>query len=252
MAIPKIIHFCWLSGDPYPEKIDMCINSWNQTLNGYQIMLWDKNKFDINSVTWVKEAYEAKKYAFAADYIRFYALHKYGGIYLDSDVEVFKSFDDLLDCESFIGYEFTGVPEAAIVGAVPRTKWIKGCLDWYDNKSFFDKKGKMKTHVLPMILKSIYEDTSSIKMIASGEIQKWKNNYIYPYEYFSPKNTFNKRIENNENTYTVHHFKAGWLKKGPILKLKKNTHLILKNVLGKYTYIKFLYFIRTYIKKIKL
>jgi hypothetical protein len=250
MSIPKIIHYCWLSGEPYPEKIAKCLSTWDSHLDDYQIILWDKNKFDINSVKWTKEAYESQKYAFAADYIRFYALYNYGGIYLDSDVEVVKSFDDLLDCDSFLGYEFTGVPEAAIVGAIPKSKWIKGCLDWYDDRSFCDEKGNMKTMVLPMILKSIYEGISSFKMIASGEVQKWDNNYIYPYDFFSPKNTFNKTIERTENTYTVHHFQGGWLTKSPILKLKKNTHKGLQKILGKAKYLKLLYFIRTYIKKI--
>jgi len=249
--IPKIIHYCWLSGDPFPEDIKQCLRSWEEKLDGYQVILWDKNKFDINTVPWVKEAYESKKYAFAADYIRFYALYNYGGIYLDSDVEVLKSFDDLLDAESFLGYEYTGVPEAAIVGAVPHCTWIKKCLDWYDGRSFFDENGNMKMHVLPLIIKKIYEDVSSIKMIESDKIQKWDNHYIYPYYYFSPKNTFTKCIEKNQYTYTIHHFQASWLKKSGKLKLKKNVHLFLQNILGRKKYITFLYIIRTYLKKIK-
>lgn len=248
--VPKIIHYCWLSGDPFPEEIKKCIRSWEKNLDGYQIILWDKNKFDVNSIRWVKEAYESKKYAFAADYIRFYALYNYGGIYLDSDVEVLKPFDDLLDCDSFLGYEYTGIPEAAIVGAVPKCEWIKKCLDLYDGKSFFDQKGNMKMHVLPLTIKKIYENVSGIKMIESDKIQKWGNNYLYPYYYFSPKNTFTKNIESNEHTYTIHHFQASWLKKSRKLKLKKNTHLLLQNILGRKNYIKLLYFIRTYIKKI--
>ena len=89
--IPKIIHFCWMSGDAYPEKIKKCIESWKQKLPDYEIWLWDTNRFDINQSIWVKEAFEAKRYAFCADYIRCYALYNYGGVYLDSDVEVLKS-----------------------------------------------------------------------------------------------------------------------------------------------------------------
>ena len=104
--IPKIIHLCWLSGDPYPEKIQKCLASWKKHLPDYEIMLWDTNRFDVNSTAWTKEAFEAHKYAFVADYIRFYAVYHYGGIYLDSDVEVLKSFDDLLDKPYFVGEEF--------------------------------------------------------------------------------------------------------------------------------------------------
>ena len=90
MSIPKIIHLCWLSGDPYPEKIQTCIDSWKKNLPDWEIMIWDTNKFDVNSTEWTKQAFAEKKYAFVADYIRFYALYNYGGVYLDSDVEVLK------------------------------------------------------------------------------------------------------------------------------------------------------------------
>ena len=91
--IPKRIHLCWLSGDPYPAKIGKCLASWKKHLPDYEVVLWDTKRFDLESSPWVKQAFEAKKYAFAADYIRFYALYNYGGIYLDSDVEVLRSFD---------------------------------------------------------------------------------------------------------------------------------------------------------------
>lgn len=88
--IPKVIHFCWLSCDKYPSKIRYCINSWKEKLPDYEIRLWDLSRFDIDSSVWCKEAFEMKKYAFAADYIRCYALYKEGGIYLDSDVELLR------------------------------------------------------------------------------------------------------------------------------------------------------------------
>ena len=81
--IPKRIHLCWLSGDPYPQKIQKCIDSWKVHLPDYEIMLWDLKRFDIAQVPWVEQAFRVKKYAFAADYIRLYALYNYGGIYLD-------------------------------------------------------------------------------------------------------------------------------------------------------------------------
>lgn len=115
--IPKIIHLCWLSGDPYPPLIENCINSWKKHLPEYEIKIWSKSTFDINSIRWVKEAYQHKKYAFAADYIRFFALFNYGGIYLDADVEVLKSFNPLIEREYFIGEEAGGDVEAAVMGA---------------------------------------------------------------------------------------------------------------------------------------
>lgn len=94
--IPKKIHYCWLSDDPMPEKLLKCVESWKKYLPDYELVKWDLKKFPLSKNPWVREAFENKKYAFAADYIRLYALATEGGIYLDSDVEVLKSFDDLL------------------------------------------------------------------------------------------------------------------------------------------------------------
>ena len=80
--IPKIIHLCWLSGDPYPRKIQDCLDSWKKHLPSYEIILWDTKRFNIHEVPWVEQAFNTKKYAFAADYIRLYALYHHGGIYL--------------------------------------------------------------------------------------------------------------------------------------------------------------------------
>lgn len=94
--IPKKIHYCWLSNDAMPEKLQHCVESWKNNLPDYEIIKWDLKKFPLEKSIWVRQAYERKKYAFAADYIRLYALVTEGGIYLDSDVEVLKTFDDLL------------------------------------------------------------------------------------------------------------------------------------------------------------
>ena len=122
--IPKILHLCWLSGDPFPKDIQNCIDTWKYYLPDYEIWLWDKEKFDIESTLWTKQAYDSGKYAFAADYIRLYALYNYGGIYLDSDVIVYKSFDDLLNLPYFIGQAYERQFETAITGAERGLKWI--------------------------------------------------------------------------------------------------------------------------------
>ena len=115
--IPKIIHLCWLSGDPYPRKIQDCLDSWKKHLPSYEIILWDTKRFNIHEVPWVEQAFNTKKYAFAADYIRLYALYHHGGIYLDSDVEILKSLDNFLELPYFVGAETSGTIEAAILGA---------------------------------------------------------------------------------------------------------------------------------------
>lgn len=147
--IPKIIHYCWLSNDPIPEKLQEYMKSWKEKLPDYEFKLWNFDCFDINSSQWVKEAFEAKKYAFAADYIRLYAVYNYGGIYMDMDVEVIKSFNPLLNNDYLLGYENQIGIEAGIFGASPKADWVKLILDYYQNKSFYREDGTQNTTPLP-------------------------------------------------------------------------------------------------------
>lgn len=165
--IPKIIHWCWLSNDPLPERLKACINSWYKVMPDYKIICWDKTKFDINSVPFVKEAYENKKYAFAADYIRLYALYNIGGIYFDSDVYAYKRLDEFLDHSFFSSIEqfkylmtdFSkyvdkngnrinfdqSVPgmgiQAAMIGATKGHPLIKDCLEYLSQQKFIQPDG---------------------------------------------------------------------------------------------------------------
>lgn len=230
--IPKIIHLCWLSGDKFPSEIEHYISTWKEKLPDYEIKVWSKDSFDITSVRWVKEAFEAKKYAFAADYIRFWSLFYYGGLYLDSDVEVLKSFDGFLNQHSFIGFEYLNIPEAAVIGAEKGCKWIKRCLDWYDNKSFFYDDGTMKTDVCPYIVYLALEKELGKKVSDNGKIQKNDIITFYPYYYFSPKNYFTGNVKIRKETICVHRFASAW---GPLKKRKWTlvVHSICIRLLGK-------------------
>ena len=211
--IPKIIHYCWLSNDPLPEKLEQCINSWKKHLPDYEIRKWDLNRFPLNKSLWVQQAYENKKYAFAADYIRLYALATEGGIYLDSDVEVLKSYNDLLDLPYFICQENSpqGI-EAATIGAEPGVKWVQECLNYYTNKPFIDTNGKMHTDVLPSILKKCITHSFTIIPIQNTTefIKDESIVCVLPKDYFSPKNYVNKKIKITSNTYSIHHFAGTW------------------------------------------
>ena len=103
--IPKTIHYCWLSNDPVPQKLQDCMATWKAKLPDYEFVLWNFDRFDINSSLWVKQAFEAKKYAFAADYIRLFAVYNYGGFYLDMDMEVLRSFNNLINNKIALAYE---------------------------------------------------------------------------------------------------------------------------------------------------
>ncbi|WP_181306151.1 glycosyltransferase family 32 protein [Rufibacter sp. XAAS-G3-1] len=166
--IPKIIHYCWFSGEEIPAFLTQCIDSWKELMPDYKLRLWDSTSFDFESVPFVKEAYKAKKWAFVADYIRLYALFHEGGIYLDSDVKVFKRFDKFLVYNFFTSHEihpdnFNDTEknklnkyyqpinkndyiyglniQAAIMGSSKGNSYIKECLDFYIDKHFIGEDG---------------------------------------------------------------------------------------------------------------
>lgn len=169
--IQKKIHYCWLSGEPIPKRLQKCINSWKKIMPDYELILWDTNRFDINSNQFVKEAFQKKKWAFAADYIRIYALYHEGGIYMDSDVLVKKKFDEFLTSDFFTSVEYhygivekqnalstlndDGTPkssdggidgigiQAAVLGGIKGHPFLKECLDFYDTKNFILDNGKL-------------------------------------------------------------------------------------------------------------
>ena len=234
--ITKILHLCWLSGDPYSTEVQKCLDSWKEKLPDYTVMLWDLSKVDVNVCNWTKQAFEKKKYAYVADYVRFYALYNYGGIYLDSDVEVLKSFDDLLNQDFFFGFEYTSIPEAAVIGAAKGQPWIKTCLDWYLNNDFLDKKGKTRQIVAPLILRYCFESTLKCKLIDNGQIQSFLGGKVYPYDYFSVKNLYTGQKLSTKNSYSVHNFNTGCQEKDFTDKAKKQIHKLLIKRLGKNRY----------------
>lgn len=222
--IPKIIHYCWLSGDPYPEKIQHCIDSWGKKIPDYEFVLWDTNRFHLDSCKWVKEAFETKKYAFAADYIRLYALYHYGGIYLDTDVEVLKRFDDLLNLPYFIGNEsYEDRVEVAAFGAEKGTEWIKKCLDYYEDRNFIQEDGKYDMKVMPDIVFEMIYPTYEIKHISRIEdFEKTTNSFnIFPKDWFCANvhlnaNDIKPTYIISPSTYCVHHFANSWVKTNKI------------------------------------
>lgn len=212
--IPKVIHYCWISGDPFPEKIQKCYDSWKRVLPDYEIVVWDYAKAHAIGSKWVDQAIETKKYAFVADYIRFYVLYNYGGIYLDSDVEVLKSFNDLLDLRYFIGKEnSTSNWEAAIIGAEPHMSWVKDCLDYYKGRKFINAFGDFQTIPLPRIMNNNL--TKKYKISDCLAIHQWyyADDTIcrFPVDWFSPKRYDTLELNVTQSTYCIHHFSGSWL-----------------------------------------
>lgn len=215
--IPKIIHYCWLSNDPIPEELQKCMESWKKLLPDYEIMWWNFDRFPKEKSKWVKDAFDRKKYAFAADYIRLYAVYNFGGIYLDMDVEVLKSFNPLLDLKTMICWqnEWPGL-EVAAFGAEKGCSWLKDCLDFYNHREFVNPDGSFNTRPLPGVVEKIirenHYDLIDIKTEHEAlSIQSDKTIPVLPADYFSPKSLKTNKIKTTDNSYSIHHFAGSWL-----------------------------------------
>lgn len=215
--IPKIIHYCWLSGEPFPKDILYFLNTWKKKLPDYEFVLWDTKRFDINSSVWVKQAFENKKYAFAADYIRLYALYHYGGIYLDTDIEVLKSYTPLLEHKMMLGLDYTNeCCEVATWGAEKGLDCMKSLLEYYDNKSFVKSDGTFDMEPMPKVVKRVLLEKgyNFINVKSKEEVNKItdeKQIPVYPHDWFCPLEWYTFKLHKTKNTYSIHRFKGAWL-----------------------------------------
>lgn len=209
-SIPKIIHYCWFGKNEKPNIVKKCIETWRNILSDYQIIEWNEESFDVNSNNFVREAYESGKFAFVSDYVRVYALYNYGGIYLDTDVEVYKPFsEDILSNESFWGFEEKNYIATSTIGARKGNSLIKNFLESYDNKKFIKKNGEFDTLTNVAIVTEIIK---KLGVNLDGSYQRIDQVItIYPQEYFSPYDYINCYSKKTDNTYTEHHFYKSWL-----------------------------------------
>src|SRR6187402_3325286 len=154
--IPKTIHYCWFGKGKMPKLVNKCIESWKKHLPDYEIKEWNEDNFDVNIIPFTTEAYKSKKYAFVSDYARFKILYDEGGIYLDTDVEVFRNFDNFLDNETFTGFEtIERVNPGIIMGAQKCNTFMKEMFESYNNCHFIKKDGSFNTETVAQKITSI-------------------------------------------------------------------------------------------------
>lgn len=195
--IPKVLHYVWLGGNQLPALEKKCLQSWITTNPDYEIKLWNEQNLDIQDPIYLS-AYSKKEWAYCSDYARLKVIYELGGIYLDTDMELIKSLDDLLNEDCFIGKENDRAINAAIFGAVKNNKFVGDCFESL-------KKSLKRDFVpIPRILTSVYE---------LGNYEKIN---ILPKECFYPYNPHENEIKNllfsdiKNNTYGIHHWKYSW------------------------------------------
>jgi hypothetical protein len=216
--IPKIIHYCWFGGKEKPPIVRKCLQSWKKHLSDYQFIEWNETNVDLQENMYAQEAYQAKKFAFVSDYVRVKALYEYGGIYLDTDAEVFKSFDDLLHNESFWGFEQENYIATSTMGAAPKNKLIREFFQLYKKKTFINNDGSMNDLTNVAMVTKMLEDYGLLRNGKHQMIQY--GGRVYPQTFFSPFDYINCRKFITSDTYSMHHFYKSWLPWGTRVKGK--------------------------------
>jgi len=249
--IEKTIHYVWF-GEQKSIKIQNYIDNWRNELPDYKIIEWNEKNFDINSVKWVEQAVEYRKFAFASDYIRLWAVYNCGGIYLDTDVEVKKSFDDILDMKYFLGMNMSrGIIELGIFGAEQKCEWVRCLMEYYENKNFASNKNGLcsiepNSHMALRLLKNKFGLLRIPNKESFSETES--RIQLLPTEFFSPKPWDSEKFTVTKNTYTVHYFEKSWNPpERRFAELFKSIKYMVRKIIGEKRYLDLLW--RIYVKR---
>lgn len=206
--IPKIIHYFWFGGGEKPDIFYKCLASWKEKAPDFSIMEWNEGNFDIGFCPYSSQAYQAKMYAFVSDAARYHVLYEHGGIYLDTDVELLKPLDSLLDNQMFMGFEDNrSIAPGLIIGAMPKNKIIGGICKEYESRSFLSDNGLLDKTTVCQIT-SAYLEKYGFHM--DGCYQYIDGHILYPKSYFCPLDFKTGRKEITPDTFTIHHYAATW------------------------------------------
>lgn len=247
-VIPKIIHYCWFGGNPLPESAKKCIASWRKFLPDYEIWQWVEDPFnenslnanegrcktedgrtataydnklfdklmpfDVNSIPYTQQAYEAKKYAFVSDYARFWILYKYGGLYFDTDVEIIKPLDDIIERGPFMGIEvrakegeYPQVAPGLGLGVTPGHELYQVLLDKYATLRFLNEDGTLNQKTIVKYNTEVLQEQG---LLPSNDLQEVAGVWIYPADYFNPLDSLTGKLKLTDNTRSIHWYMNSW------------------------------------------
>lgn len=215
--IPKIIHYCWFGGKTLPSDVMKCIETWKKYCPDYEIKRWDESNFDVNSHPFMRAAYEAKAWAFVSDYARLKVVYDNGGIYLDTDVELLKNLDFLLENKCYIGIQ---QPETLCTtglgfGAEKQNPVVGEMLKCYDSISFLNQEKNI--FACPWLNDKVVRSFGTVN---DSEITYLEGVTVYPSRFFDPISTGNTKNLLCDETVSIHHYAATWTSKGTRIKRK--------------------------------
>ena len=243
--IPKIIHFCWFGGNDLPKETKRYIRTWRKMLKGFEIHEWNEQNFDLSAAPeYVKEAYKLKKYAFVSDYVRIYALKQYGGVYLDTDVEIIKDFSEYLeDSDLVLGFESDRLLTTAFIASAHGHPLIETFEKSYWSRHFILEDGSCDlTPINNRISELAVKWGLDLDLDAYQELID--NIKVYPRDYFAAFDVYNWHTKVTENTRAIHHMAASWV--GPKKKIRFMIIKAVQSVIGVKNYDR----IRSAVKKI--
>lgn len=223
IKIPKTIHYIWLGNRPFDKVSIKCMNTWKKYLSDYEIIKWDDEKCKeiISSCKYASQAYAAKKYAFVSDYIRVYVLYHYGGVYMDTDVQIFKNIDRFLCDEAFTCFENETMILTALMACAKGNDWMKALLEDYEERFFIDENGNMD---LTTNVTAITNRSLQMGFIPNAKEQIFGPGvHIYTKDYFCPIDTYSNNDVFTDNTYAAHLYNGSWTSptRRKLSKLKK-------------------------------
>ena len=236
--IPKIIHYCWFGHASKSELVEKCIKSWKKCCPDYEIKEWNEDNFDYTQCQYAADAYKEKKWGFVTDFIRLKLIYDYGGIYLDTDVELLKSLDPLLSMKAVLGFENTQyVNTGLIIMAEAHNTIIKSMYEIYNSQSFYNQDGSLNLVPSPeyntKVLVQLGLQQNNTQQIISDGISQIT---IFPTEYFCPKDFRTGALIISSNTFAIHHYAGSWT--SPYLKkLIREKKWIKENIKIKVLYI---------------
>ena len=215
MSIPKIIHYCWLGGNEKPESVLNCIDSWRKFCPDYEIKEWNEKNLNIAINAYTEEAYNAKAWGFVPDYLRLWIIYNHGGIYLDTDVQVIRSFDSLIESKGFAGFEKGTEDENGYYvnfgqgfAAEKYNPLIKAHMEMYENLHFLLSDGSLNKIASPHYTTDVLVDFGLNRKLNSKQDLDYFT--IYSDDYFCPKSFATGLVKKTENTYSIHQFDGSW------------------------------------------
>lgn len=227
--IPKIIHYSWFSGEPYPQFLKECMATWKKNLPDYEFVLWDAKRLAECNNVFANEAISVRKWAFAADFVRLHAVYHYGGIWLDTDIDMFRSFDPFLNDGMFIGREYyvhkeQGKKDYATLtshcfGAEKQHPFIKECLEFYEHRHFIrsynenlPQELRYDMTIIPMLQVRLAEFYGFDARNSVNQLQILRNGvHVYPYQYFDQPG-----YGSMKDVVCIHRVAQSWNKKAGI------------------------------------